>query len=108
MDIRPEIGKVTATGMKNSPLITILLGALTLSALASVVMCWLFISSTREIRTLETQSVLINNNRAVVNALLNDTIEYSKRNPAILPVLESVGWKPAAAGSPSPAKSGSK
>lgn len=67
-------------------------------------MCWLYISSTRELRTLETQSALINNNRAVINALLNDTIEYSKRNPAIVPILESVGWKPTANTAPAPNK----
>jgi len=88
--------------MKNSPLLTILLGALVLSALASAVMCCMFISTTRQLRTLETQNALINNNRAVVNSLLNDTIEYSKRNPAILPVLESVGWKPSGAAAAKP------
>lgn len=67
-------------------------------------MCWLYISSTRELRTLETQSALINNNRAVINALLNDTIEYSKRNPAILPILESVGWKSTASTAPASVK----
>jgi len=91
--------------MKNSPLTTILLGALTLSALASVVLCWMYISNTRELRTLQSQAALINNNRAMINALAADTVEYSKTHPAIEPLLKSVGLKagtatPAAAGKP--------
>ena len=80
--------------MKNSPLTTILLGVLTLSALASVVLCWLYISNTRALRTLQAQAAQINNNRAVINALAADTVEYSKTHQAIEPLLESVGLKP--------------
>jgi hypothetical protein len=80
--------------MKNSPLTTILLGVLTLSALASVVMCWLYISNTRALRTLQAQAAQVNNNRALINALAADTLEYSKTHPAIDPILESVGLKP--------------
>ena len=80
--------------MKNTPLTTILLGVLAVSALASVVLCWLYISNTRELRGLQTQASLINNNRALINALAADTLEYSKTHPAIDPILESVGLKP--------------
>ena len=80
--------------MKNTPLTTILLGVLTLSALASIVLCWLYISNTRELRTLQTQAAQINSNRALINALANDVVEYSKTHQAIEPVLESVGLKP--------------
>jgi hypothetical protein len=31
----------------------------------------------------------------MINALANDTVEYSKKNPDIDPILESVGLKPA-------------
>ncbi len=57
-------------------------------------LCWLYISNTRELRTLQTQATLINNNRALINALANDTVEYSKTHPAIDPILESAGFKP--------------
>ena len=80
--------------MKNNQLTTILLGLLTLSALASVVLCWLYISNTRELRGYQTQVAAINNNGAVMRALANDTVEYSKKNPAIDPILVSVGLKP--------------
>jgi hypothetical protein len=34
---------------------------------------------------------VINRNRALVSALAGDMVEYSRRNPAIDPILESVG-----------------
>lgn len=94
LDNRDRIAKVPPTDMKNNPLTTVLLGVLTLSALLSVGLCWRYISNTRELHSLQTQATIINNNRAVINALANDTVEYSKKNPAIEPILESVGLKP--------------
>lgn len=79
--------------MKNTPLTTILLGLLTVSALASVLLCWLYISNTRELRTIQSQTAMINQNRAIINALANDTMEYGKTHPNIQPVLESLGLK---------------
>ena len=80
--------------MKNNQLTTILLGLLTISALASVVFCWLYVSNTRELRTLQSQVVMINNNRNVMTALANDAVEYSKKNQDIDPILVGVGLKP--------------
>jgi hypothetical protein len=94
--------------MKNNPLTTILLGVLTVSALASVVLCWLYISNTRELRSLQSQANMINNNRTVMTALANDTMEYSKKNPAIDPILESVGLKPSKSTAPAAAKPATK
>jgi hypothetical protein len=80
--------------MKNNPMTTVLLGVLTVSALLSVGLCWRYISNTRELRALQAQATMINNNRTLINALANDVAEYSKKNPAIDPILESVGLKP--------------
>jgi hypothetical protein len=79
--------------MNKTPLTKILLGVLTLSALASVLLCWLYISNTRQLRSLQAQASFINSNRAIINALANDTLEYSKTHPAIDPLLESLGFK---------------
>jgi hypothetical protein len=84
--------------MNKSPLPTILLAVLAVSALASVVLCWQYISNTRQLRQLNTSAAQINNNRAIINALATDAMEYSKRNPSIDPLLESIGAKPAKAG----------
>jgi len=78
--------------MKNSPLTTILLGALTLSVLASVVMCWLFIRGTQKRNTYISQERVMTVNQMVVRGLLQDSVEYSKTHPAILSTLESLGY----------------
>jgi Tfp pilus assembly protein PilX len=80
--------------MKNNPMTTVLLGVLTLSALASVVLCLLFTTNTRQRNLLQSQATSIMNKRTIVNALVNDAVEYSKKNQAINPLLESVGFKP--------------
>jgi hypothetical protein len=94
LDKDDEIATVPRIDMKNTPLTTILLGVLTISVVLSVVFCWLYISNTRELRSLQTQASFINNNRTIINALANDTLEYSKTHPAIEPVLVSLGFKP--------------
>ncbi|HVM51489.1 MAG TPA: hypothetical protein VMU04_25885 [Candidatus Acidoferrum sp.] len=79
--------------MKNNQLTTILLGLLTISALASVVLCWLYVSNTRQRNTLQAQANFIMNNRQVMTSLVNDTLEYSKTHQAIDPILESLRLK---------------
>ena len=94
--------------MKNNPLTTILLVVLTISALLSVGFCWRYISNTRELRALQTQATLINNNRATINALVNDTVQYGQTHHEIDPVLESVGLKPSKSAPPSTSKPATK
>jgi Tfp pilus assembly protein PilX len=83
--------------MKNNPMTTVLLGVLTLSALASVVLCLLFTTNTRQKNLLQSQATSIINKRTIINALANDVVEYGKKNPnpAIDSILESVNLKPA-------------
>ncbi len=94
--------------MKNNQLTTILLGLLTLSALASMVLCWLYISNSRELRGIQAQIAAINNRNVGVNSLANDVLEYSKKNPAIDPLLVSVGLKPGKAAPTNVPKSSTK
>jgi hypothetical protein len=86
--------------MKNSPLTTILLGVLTISALCSLIFFGLFVSRNREINRLKSEVAEINNRQNLMRALMYDANEYSKKNPAINPILhKSVGGqtnKPAA------------
>ncbi len=94
--------------MKNNPMTTVLLGVLTISALLSVGLCWRYISNARELRILQIQATMINNNRATINALANDVVEYSKKNPAIDTILESVGLKPGKSNVPATTKAATK
>lgn len=80
--------------MQKDPLISALVGALFLGAVVVVVLVASFEYHSRHIRKLQPQLVNIQNNRAIVNSLANDAMEYSKRNPSIDPILQSVGVKP--------------
>jgi hypothetical protein len=94
LDNCDRITKIPSIDMKNNPLTTVLLGALTVSALLSVGLCWRYSVNTRELHTLQFNAARINNEGMAINALVNDTLEYSKTHPAIDPLLESVGLKP--------------
>ena len=71
-----------------------LLAALLISALASVGFCCAYIFKAREVRGLQSQIAGIQNNRSFIAAVANDALEYSKKNPAIDPILEAAGIKP--------------
>jgi len=79
--------------MKNSSLTTTLLWLVALSAVASILFFWLFISNSRQLRLLQVQVNAINANRPIINGLATDSLEYAKKNPAIEPLLESVGLR---------------
>jgi hypothetical protein len=97
-----------ADDMKNNPLANILLGVLAVIAATSVILCALYLKKSHELRTLQGQAGWINARQAALNQLAVDAVEYSKGNPAIYPVLETVGIKlgspPADAGNKTPNK----
>ncbi len=84
----------SSTDMKNNALATVLLAVLAFSALGSVILCYMNIKYSREFRSLQIQVNQLNNNRNIMSALANDALEYSKKNPAIDPILEAAGIKP--------------
>lgn len=79
--------------MKNSPFNAIFVAAVVVSSLWSIWLCYSLISRTRDLRTLQAQANLVNYQQAVLSSLANDALEYSKKNPAIDPLLESLGIK---------------
>ena len=79
--------------MKSGTVKLILDGALALSLVLSLVFCAQFIFASRELRSLNMQAGLANAHRSTIQALLIDCVEYSKKNPAIDPLLKSVGVK---------------
>jgi len=94
--------------MNKSPLTKVLLGVLTIIALWSLVLCYSFIAKSRELRTLNAQAAQINFRQQAANALVMDVLEYSKKNPAINPILESIQAKSNATPAAAPAKSPTK
>ncbi len=100
-----QIGNLPATFMRNDSLTAILTGILGISALAAVLLCYLYFTNIRNIRVLQSQMAQVQNNRALITALANDVVEYGKTHPDIGPILESVGFrssKTAAAPAPKP------
>ena len=80
--------------MKSNSLTAVLQGALAFSLLLSVIFFIQFYFKSHEIRTLQGQIILYQQNRARVNQLIAETIEYSKRNPEMAALLASAGIKP--------------
>jgi hypothetical protein len=77
--------------MKNDPLTNALQAALALTAVLSLVFCMQWGIHNRDLRALNAQLGEINNTRAKMQLVAADCIEYSKKNSAIDPLLESVG-----------------
>jgi hypothetical protein len=80
--------------MKKSPATTFLLVLLVASSLISVLFCGLYIRNAMRLRDLQRNMASVQAYRAVFVSLINDTVEYSKRNQAIDPILEAAGFKP--------------
>ncbi len=89
--------------MKNSPLTTVLLVVAVIASLSATLLCYLYITNARELRDAQAKVAQINNSRVLINSLVGDLVEYSKKNPAIDPILESAGIKPKA-GAPAATK----
>lgn len=90
------------TGKNRLP--AVLIGLLLVSAVTAAVFTVVFIQSNRDLRRLQAQAATIQNNRAVAQAMANDCLEYSKRNPAIDPILQTIGLKPKPQAPPGPVK----
>jgi hypothetical protein len=97
LDNRREEYKVPAIVMKN-PLNGIVLGLVSLSVLLSIVCCVFYIKNSRELRglqgpngPLQKAAAEINAGRPIVQALMNEAVEYSKKNASIDPILQSIG-----------------
>jgi predicted PurR-regulated permease PerM len=78
----------------NNPVASVLKVLLVISLVLSVLFCLQYIMVTREARTISSQMANINLFRNTLQALANDCLAYSQTNPAINPILESVGLKP--------------
>ena len=82
--------------MNKSPAATVLLIVLVISALLSVLFCGLYIHTALNLRSVQRGMATVQAYRNGFISLINDTVEYSKRNPAVDPILEGAGFKPRA------------
>jgi hypothetical protein len=82
--------------MRNNALTSLLVGLVALSVIATASLAFFYVRSVQKLNRLQFQTSVINRNRALINSLASESVEYSKRNPAIDPLLQSVGIKPKA------------
>jgi hypothetical protein len=80
----------------------LLVGVLFISAGLNVYYALRFAFSTRDLRRIQPQVAEIQSRLNVAQVLLNDTLEYSKRNPAIDSLLQSLNFKTNAPGAANP------
>jgi hypothetical protein len=81
--------------MNKSPMPKVLLLLLSFAAVLSVWWCWNYRNRIDELRRIQVWLGQTQLQQQVFAALVNEAVEYSKRNPAIDPILQSLGAKPA-------------
>ena len=94
--------------LKQESFAAFLVGTLAVCAVASVVLSANYCFSTRTLRRLQPQALEHQARLNHAQALLEDTIEYSKRNPDIDPLLRSLNVKTNAVAAPAAANPASK
>jgi hypothetical protein len=94
--------------MKNESFAAFLVGVLSVCAVAGLVLSANYYFSTSTLRRLQPQAIACQARLNLAQALLNDTLEYSKRNPAVEPLLRSLNLKTNAVPAPAALKPATK
>ena len=92
---------------RNSGLTNLLLGLTGSAVLATVLMVVIYMMAVHRLHQVQYLADRANRSRATLNLLVTDMVEYSKHNPAMDPILQSIGVKtragtPPAQGAPKP------
>jgi len=94
-----------ASFMKNNPLTVALVAVLAVCAVATAVLSATFTFKLRKLGAMQTRLIQINNVNGFLRSLSADSLEYSKKNPAINPLLQTFGViapEPRPAANPAP------
>jgi len=73
--------------MKSNALASLLAGAVIVCALTTAWLSTRYYFSIREMQKLQGEYLRMNNSRTAIQSLASEAVEYSKRNPAIDPLL---------------------
>jgi hypothetical protein len=93
LEKKDGIVRVPLRDMKNNSLAVLLVGILGLSVVATAALSFTYVRSTRKLLFLSAHADRIKQSLAIMRSLASDSVEYSKREPAMEPILESVGIK---------------
>ena len=80
--------------MKTNPLISAMLGVLTVGAVVTFALAIYFEIRVRELNKLQPQVIQAQAALNLVNAVADEAVRYSQHNGAIDPILRTVGAKP--------------
>ena len=67
--------------------------ALLLGVTLTAGLCYWYLQCTRELQLAQLEVARANSNRAAMQSLANESIDYAKRNPALVPVLQALGLR---------------
>ena len=95
MDIRRQFVKLIAPVMKSGITNTVLTLVLAVLVLAGVLFALQTIFRSRELRTLQAQTIACQNTMNRLTLVLNEAIQYGKTHPDINHVLQPFETKPA-------------
>jgi hypothetical protein len=79
--------------MRNNQFAVVLAGLLAISTLVTAWLTFYYFRSVRKIAASQFQVVEVNKSRDLINHLVADTMEYSKQNKEIDPLLQGMGLK---------------
>ena len=94
--------------MKTNLLGVVLAAILVLAALGTAWLLFSYVQAARKLQPLQAEVLVINRNQAVLQGLLTEAVEYSKRDPTIEPLLQSMGIRIRTDASPPSAKPAAK
>ena len=80
--------------MKSNASNTILTGLLGINLVLSAVFCFRAVTATRDLRRLSFETRAIQFEQSRFQQMANECNAYSEKNPAIIPLLESVKFNP--------------
>jgi hypothetical protein len=87
--------------MKHNALLMLLVALLAVAVLMTAGLSYGYVRASQQLPALQEQANKVQRNRTLFQSLAADSVEYSRRNPAIDPILQSVGFKRGATNSPS-------
>ncbi len=79
--------------MNREPITLLLATALLVSVALTAGICYWYLQCTRQLNIAQAEVARSNANRAAMQSMATECIEYAKRNPAIIPVLQSLGLR---------------
>lgn len=95
--MKNELIKCSEIFMGKNSFTSLLVGLLFLCGAATVVLALLYVQNVGAFRQLQAQANAISAQQNVIRSLAAETLEYSKRDHGVDPILQAVGVKPATA-----------